>query len=122
MSWYLKVLQNYATVNGRATRSELWYFVLFSAIASVVLELLSQAVGFVTPDGTGGLTAIYYLGVLIPTLAVQVRRLHDIGKSGWWLLIIFIPLVGAIVLLVFFVKDSSPGDNEYGPNPKGETA
>ncbi len=117
MNYYLSVLKKYAVFNGRASRSEYWYFFLFNAIISSVLALL------VVVPKIGLLFAliriIYVLAVIIPSLAVSIRRLHDIGKSGWWYFIIFIPFVGAIWLLVLYVVDSSPGDNKYGPNPKG---
>ncbi len=109
MEYYIGVLKKYAVFEGRATRSEFWYFFLFNLIISTIISFLHIPIlGFV-----------YALGVLIPGLAVGARRLHDIGKSGWWLLIGPIPLVGAIVLIIFAAMDSQPGDNEYGLNPKG---
>lgn len=121
MSWYLKVLKNYATFSGRASRSELWFFVLINFIMVVVLSVVEHMAGLVSDSGQGILSGIYALAVLIPGLAVQVRRLHDTGKSGWWWLLAF-TCVGAIVLLIFYVQDSSPGENKYGPNPKGASA
>jgi len=117
MNWYLEVLKKYAVFNGRARRAEYWWFFLFSVIISIVLSVID---GFITgPQGIGILGLIYSLAVLIPSIAVGIRRLHDTGRSGWWLLISFVPLIGAIVLIVFFVLDSQPGENQYGPNPKG---
>ena len=108
------VLSQYANFNGRARRSEYWYYVLAYAIISAVLNALAQYSSIFTV-----LSGIFGLALICPTLAVAVRRLHDIGKSGWYYLFALIPLVGSIILLVWFVKDSEPGDNVYGPNPKG---
>lgn len=113
MDWYLKVLRQYADFEGRARRTEYWMFALFNIIIAFVLGFVEGLVG-----GPGILGFLYGLAVLLPGIAVSVRRLHDTGKSGWLLLIAFIPLIGAIVLLVFMVMDSQPGDNQYGPNPK----
>lgn len=119
MSWYLAVLKKYAVFSGRARRKEFWYFTLFNVIVSIVLAAVDAAIGTLNTDsGIGLLSGIYSLAVIIPSIAVSVRRLHDIGRSGWWVLIGLIPLVGAIVLLIFNVQDSQPGENQYGPNPK----
>jgi uncharacterized membrane protein YhaH (DUF805 family) len=121
MNWYLEVLRKYAVFSGRARRSEYWYFVLFNFIISVILSFIDYGFGWVnTQNGVGVLTTIYSLLVLIPTLAVMVRRLHDTDKSGWWILLGLIPLVGPIVLIVFFCINSTMGDNTYGPSPKVE--
>ncbi|WP_058831172.1 DUF805 domain-containing protein [Paenibacillus polymyxa] len=112
MQWYLKVLQNYVGFQGRARRTEYWMFVLFSVIACFIVGLIDGLLGL-TPI----LTLIYSLAVLLPSLAVLARRLHDTGKSGWWILIALVPF-GGIVLLVFACLDSQPGDNKYGKNPK----
>lgn len=114
MNWYLKVLKKYAVFQGRARRAEFWYFVLFNFIISFVLAFIEA----VLAKNSNVLTALYSLAVFIPYLAVSARRLHDTGRSGWWLLIGLIPLIGAIVLIVFWCQDSQPNDNEYGPNPK----
>jgi uncharacterized membrane protein YhaH (DUF805 family) len=99
--------------SGRARRKEYWLFTLFNIVIVIVLAALDMAIG------TGGILAgLYELAILIPALAVTVRRLHDTGRSGWFILIGIIPIVGAIVLLVFAVQDSHSGDNAYGPNPK----
>lgn len=120
MNWYVQVLKKYAVFSGRARRSEYWYFVLFNIIISVILAVIGMAIS--GQDQFGGanlLYLLYSLAVLIPSLAVLVRRLHDTSRSGWWVFIGLIPLIGAIVLLVFLVQDSTPGANEYGENPKG---
>ena len=111
------VLTQYAGFSGRARRSEYWYFTLFNAVLGGILNGLATQVSFFAVIAT-----LVSLALLIPGLAVSVRRLHDIGKSGWYLLFVLIPLVGAIILLVWDCKDSQPGDNAYGPNPKGVTA
>jgi uncharacterized membrane protein YhaH (DUF805 family) len=114
MEWYLKVLkENYADFNGRARRTEFWMFALINFVVAIVLG----SIGYII--GTSILSTIYSLAVIVPGIAVSVRRLHDIGKSGWWWLIVFVPIIGGIVLIVFAVMDSQPGDNEYGANPKG---
>ena len=125
MNYYLAVLKKYAVFDGRAQRAEYWYFCLFNIIISLILSILGKAIGvFNVTIGTTGnetniLSIIYSLAVLIPGLAVSVRRLHDVGKSGWMMLINFIPLVGWIWYLILVIKDSAPGENEYGSNPKG---
>lgn len=118
MNWYLEVLKKYAVFSGRARRKEYWVFTLFSVTFSLILGFVDGALGFDRDGGTGPLGALYSLAVLVPSLAVAVRRLHDTGRSGWWVLIGLIPCVGFIVLIVFLAQDSQPGANEYGPNPK----
>lgn len=121
MNWYLKVLQNYAVFSGRARRKEYWYFVLFNLIIMAVLSGIDNGAHlFVNQQYEAGLlSTIYSLAVLVPSLAVLVRRLHDTGRSAWWLLLLLVPIIGYIVLVIFTVLDSTPGANEYGPNPKG---
>lgn len=106
------VFSQYVGFSGRARRSEYWYFTLFNAIVSIVLSILVSATG-------SSLFSILSLALVLPGIAVTIRRLHDIGKSGWYILFDCIPLVGAIILIVWFCKDSMPGENQYGPNPKG---
>lgn len=123
MNWYIEVLKKYAVFSGRARRSEYWYFVLFNIIISIALGVIDGITGtFSQEAGMGLLGTIYTLAVLIPGLAVSVRRLHDTERSGWWLLIALVPLVGAIVLLVFMVQDSKTEQNQYGENPKAAVA
>jgi uncharacterized membrane protein YhaH (DUF805 family) len=122
MSWYLEALKKYAVFSGRARRMEYWYFVLFNLIVAFVLALIDTLLGTTTGVSSFGLlSGIYSLAVLIPTLAVLVRRLHDIDRTGWWILINLIPLVGTIVLLVFALMPGTPGSNQYGPDPKQAT-
>ncbi len=119
MNWYLKALRQYADFNGRARRKEYWMFFLFNIILAVAAMLLDNILGIASGEfGYGPLYGIYVLALIIPGLAVGVRRLHDVGKSGWMILISLIPLLGAIWLLVLMVMDSNPGDNRFGPNPK----
>jgi uncharacterized membrane protein YhaH (DUF805 family) len=114
MQWFIDcVTKKYADFSGRARRTEYWMFFLFNVIISVILGVVEQAIGIVGPSALVG------LALLIPGIAVGVRRLHDIGKSGWWLLVAFAPCIGALILIYFFVQDSQPGSNEYGANPKG---
>jgi len=111
MHWYLKALKQYAVFSGRARRSEYWFFALFSFLISLVLMILDVVAGI------GFLGLLYSLATLLPGLGVTIRRLHDTGRSGWWLLIGLVPL-GFIVLIVFAVQDSQPNANQYGANPK----
>ena len=111
------VFSQYATFSGRARRSEYWYFCLFdiivsTAIACIIPALLGQNVANVVDT-------VWGLAILLPSLAVTVRRLHDAGKSGWYIFISLIPIVGVILLIIKLAKDSEPGENKYGPNPKG---
>ena len=111
--------QKYVDFSGRARRSEYWYFVLFGIIVSVVAGVIDGILGTRNTLGSYGLIGgLASLALLLPNLGVGARRLHDTGRSGWWLLIGLVPLIGWIVLIVFFVQDSQP-DNQYGPNPKG---
>ena len=123
MSWYLEALTKYAVFSGRSRRMEYWYFVLFNIIVSIVLGVIDGLLGTSgSYAGAGLLSGIYGLAVLIPSLAVTVRRLHDTDRTGWWILIALVPLIGVIVLLVFALLEGTPGDNQYGPNPKEASA
>lgn len=114
------VFNNYANFSGRARRSEYWYWYLFTMIVNGVLNAGRGAAG----DGTAMatlftvLSSIVALGFLIPGLAVAWRRMHDIGKSGGWIFIALVPIIGWILVLIWLFKDSDPGENQYGPNPK----
>lgn len=116
MNYFLGPLKKYVDFHTRASRKEYWMFVLITFIISVILSIVTTMLD---------VAIIYYLfvlAILIPSLAVQARRLHDTNRTGWWILIGLIPVVGWIVLIVFYVFDSTPGDNKYGPNPKGMTS
>src|SRR5688572_11436958 len=123
MNYYIAALKKYAVFKGRSRRKEYWFFVLFQILFGIVAMLidgmLGSTIGFLP---YGYVYLLYTLATFIPAFAVLVRRLHDTGRSGWWLLIGLVPLVGAIVLLVFACLDSEPGANKWGPNPKNETA
>ena len=113
------LLNKYATFSGRARRSEYWWWYLFVTIVYIVAGILDNAIGLTYSDltlGGGWIATIAAIVFLIPNLAVAVRRLHDTGRSGWWLLIGLVPLIGWIVLLYFFILDSE-NDNQYGPSP-----
>ncbi len=125
MHWYIDVLKKYTVFSGRARRKEFWMFFLFSTIISVILALTDEFMGWnfeMDGENIGYLSTLYYVAVIVPYLAVIFRRLHDTDRSGWWILIAFIPLVGIIVLLVFLILKGNEGDNRFGPDPKAETA
>ncbi|RMG81248.1 MAG: DUF805 domain-containing protein [Bacteroidetes bacterium] len=111
MHYYLDVLKKYADFDGRARRAEYWYFVLFNFIVSSVLGFMDGMMGTVTASGTGMISLLYTLAVLVPSIAVAVRRMHDVGKSGWFALIPFYNLILA-------VTEGDKGPNKYGPDPK----
>ncbi|AZG73573.1 DUF805 domain-containing protein [Shewanella livingstonensis] len=120
MDWYVKVLKQYFDFSGRARRKEFWMFGLVSMIISIVLTLLDMGVGLYNDlYGAGLFSSIYSLAIMIPSIAVSARRLHDTDHSAWWLLLMFIPLLGVLILLVVMCFNSKE-DNEYGPNPKAE--
>jgi uncharacterized membrane protein YhaH (DUF805 family) len=114
-----KVLSNYATFSGRARRSELWWFVLFVFLGNAVLGLVDGALFGTAPDGSpvSLLGGIFSLAMLLPNLAVGARRLHDLDRTGWWLLIGLIPILGTLVLIFFFVQRGTDGPNRFGPDP-----
>lgn len=107
MNWYLKVLKQYADFSGRARRKEYWIFVLFNMVIGIISMIFSELL-YIT----------YLIATIVPSLAVGVRRLHDVGKSGWMSLIVLIPLVGAIWLLILLCTDSQLENNKWGQNPK----
>lgn len=112
MSWYIQAIKNYCNFSGRARRTEYWMFALISAVIVFVLGIIDGIIGIKL------LTSLYSLFILIPELSLSFRRLHDIDKSAWWLLIAFVPVVGAIILLVFSLKPGTIGANTYGADPK----
>ena len=117
MEWYLKVLRNYFNFEGRARRKEYWMFVLFNLIAGVVLAIVDSVLHTRTASGIGIVGSLYSLAVLVPSIAVGARRLHDIGRSGWWQLIALIPVVGVVVLIVWWARLGDQAPNDWGPNP-----
>jgi uncharacterized membrane protein YhaH (DUF805 family) len=119
MNWVQAVFRKFAVFEGRAQRAEFWWFVLFCFLCQIVLAVIDGMLGTSRmAAGQGLLGMLFALGILIPSLAVGARRLHDTGRSGWWLLIGLIPILGTIVLIWFCVQDSQPGSNSYGANPK----
>ena len=119
MYWYLKVLRQYFDFQTRASRKEYWMFVLFNIIFSLVAMMLDDILGITFNQTTyGPFSLLYGLAVFIPGIAVSVRRLHDIGKSGWMILVSLIPVIGPIWFLFMTVQDSQPDENRYGLNPK----
>ena len=116
MNWYIEVLKKYAVFSGRAHRTEFWMFCLFNFIVSFVLGFIQGLIGI-----GSALSGLYTLAILIPSIAVSARRLHDTNRSGWWQLIGLIPIIGFIVLIVFYVQDSE-ADNKFGANPKAVAA
>lgn len=114
MTWYIAVLKQYASSSGRSRRQEYWMFTLINTLVVIGILIVQGILGFKFPV----LSFAYALAVLCPHINVAIRRLHDTNRSGWWLLIGIIPIIGAIVLLVFTVQDSQPGNNRFGPNPK----
>ena len=111
MHWYIDVLKKYAVFNGRARRKEYWMFFLFNIIVAIVLGIVDGILGIAAQSGQSVLGSVYSLAVLIPSIAVGVRRMHDTDHSGWWLLF-------PIVNLVFAVTEGQRGDNRFGPDPK----
>ncbi|HTQ47340.1 MAG TPA: DUF805 domain-containing protein [Polyangiaceae bacterium] len=123
MRWYLKVLRTWS-LEGRASRSELWMFLLIDLVVMIVLRAVDQASGLTWgPHGSQGFAFSFYaLVVALPTIGVQIRRLHDIGKSGWYVLAAFIPIIGGFMLLYWYVQESEPRENAYGANPNAAGA
>jgi uncharacterized membrane protein YhaH (DUF805 family) len=123
MAWYLLAWQRATDFSGRSRRTEYWMFQLFNFLAAVLLGSLAFGYGALFGEKDGFNMFAMCMGVFgvisfIPALAITIRRLHDIGRSGWWYLIAFVPLIGGLILIVFTLLDSDPDRNEYGPNPK----
>ncbi len=112
--WYIKCIRQFVDFKGRARRKEFWMFALVNFAVTLVISIVGSIIG------TTVLSTIYSLVILLPSLGVSVRRLHDVGKSGWYMLASLIPVIGWIWLLILAAQDSQPGDNQWGPNPKGE--
>ena len=122
MNWYLAVLKKYADFNGRARRTEYWMFQLFNVLicfAALILGLILMKASVGLGIFFYVLLGLYGLAVLLPNLAVTVRRLHDSSKSGWLILVCLVPFVGGLIVIIMMLLDSTPGANLYGPNPKG---
>jgi uncharacterized membrane protein YhaH (DUF805 family) len=110
MEWYIKVLKNYAGFDGRASRQEYWMFVLFNILISIAISIVSNVLRSITKTDQNILGLIYNLAVLVPSIAVAIRRMHDTGRSGWWCIV---PIAG----LIFAIEAGSPEANKYGPSP-----
>jgi len=123
MEWYLMVWQKFAEFNGRSRRMEYWMFSLINCVIAVALGVVAGVMLTATRSSVigvviCGLLGLYGVAAIIPSLAVSVRRLHDVGISGWMMLICLVPFIGGLALLVMHLMDSNPGPNQYGPNPK----
>ena len=119
MQWYLDVLKKYAVFSGRARRKEFWMFVLFNFIAVIVAGILDNILNTTySNQSTGIISTLYSLAVLLPGLGVAIRRMHDLGKSGWWVLVSLIPIAGIIWYIVLVATEGQHGDNQYGADPK----
>ena len=119
MQWYLDVLKKYAVFSGRARRKEFWMFVLFNFIAAILAGILDNILHTTySNQSTGIISTLYSLAVLLPGLGVAIRRMHDIGKSGWWILVSLIPVAGIIWYIVLAATEGQHGDNQYGADPK----
>ena len=118
--YFLNVIkQHYVDFAGRASRSQFWYFTLFSFLISLAISVVTGIIGSVLNTGIFSLLGVLYsLAIMVPSVCLGIRRLHDTGKSGWWYLISLVPFVGFIILIVFWVMDSEADRNQYGPNPK----
>lgn len=123
MKYFIEPIKNYATFTGRATRQQYWMFTLIYILFYIATIILDVALGlFDEETGYGLFSMVYTIGLLLPYLALLARRLHDIGRSAWWILLIVIPLIGPIVILIFTVIGSQQEENKWGPNPHTETA
>jgi len=116
MDWMLLPLRRYAEFTGRSRRQEYWMFFLFVLLVTIGLSIIEGIFGLRIGEA-GILSGLFSLAILIPAIAVGIRRLHDIDRSGWWLLIGLIPFVGAIVMIVFMATRGTTGDNRFGPDP-----
>lgn len=119
MNWYLRAFENYVNFSGRARRKEYWFFTLFNIIFAIAAMIVDNVLGLASETlGYGPVYALYLLATFLPGLSLSVRRLHDVGRSGWYLLLAFIPCIGGIILLVFALTEGDPQQNAYGPDPK----
>lgn len=112
LQYYVDFWKNYFNFSGRSRRAAFWYAWLMNLIVSFLIALVDVLLGL------GFLTDLYSIAIFIPSLAIEMRRLHDIGKSGAWVLLSFIPVVGIIILLIWFCREGDHGGNAYGPDPK----
>jgi uncharacterized membrane protein YhaH (DUF805 family) len=121
MEWATLPLKKYAEFTGRSRRKEYWMFFLLVMVVALVIGIVEGVLGLTGMVGPyGPLSTLFLLAIIVPSIAVGIRRLHDTNRSGWWILIGLVPFVGGIILLVFYVLEGTNGPNEYGPDPKGE--
>ena len=120
MEWFMKALRQYAVFTGRARRKEYWFFVLFYILIAIGLGFIDSTLGLGS-ESYGLLSGLFGLAMLLPALGVAIRRMHDTGRSGWWVLVSFIPFVGWLIFIWFATRDGEPGPNAYGPDPKAES-
>lgn len=119
VQWYLRVLRKYAVFTGRARRKEYWIFGLIDVLIIFALKYPHFLTSQIDPETRlGQLQMLYVFATFVPFVAVSVRRLHDTNRSGWWVLLVLIPVIGMIPTFIFMAEDSEPGENRYGPNPK----
>ncbi|MCO5118136.1 MAG: DUF805 domain-containing protein [Burkholderiaceae bacterium] len=121
MEWFMKALRQYAVFTGRARRKEYWFFVLFYILIAIGLGFIDSMLGLGSEE-YGLLSGLFGLAMLLPALGVAVRRMHDTGRSGWWVLVSLIPFIGWLIFIWFATRDGEPGPNAYGPDPKTEAA
>ncbi len=117
MEWFKIALRKYAVFTGRARRKEYWFFVLFYLLIAIGLGFIDSVLGLGSEE-FGLLSGLFGLAMVVPAFAVAIRRMHDTGRSGWWVLVNFIPLVGWLIFIWFATRDGEPGPNAYGPDPK----
>jgi len=121
MEWATLPLKKYAEFTGRSRRKEYWMFFLLCMVVALVIGFVEGLLGLSGMIGPyGPLSTLFLLAIVVPSIAVGIRRLHDTDRSGWWMLIAFVPIVGGIILLVFYVLEGTRGTNQFGPDPKGE--
>ncbi len=118
--YWLDGWKNYVNFNGRARRKAYWSFTLGNVIITIILGIILGILFSADSSISAGISGLWSLAQILPGIGIGVRRFHDLGKPGWWLLLVIIPVIGWLALLYFFVQNSQPGSNEYGPNPKGE--
>jgi uncharacterized membrane protein YhaH (DUF805 family) len=107
-------IKNYAKFSGRASRSEFWFWQLFIVLAGIAAAVADAAIG----SNGSVIASLWNLAVLIPSIAVAARRLHDIDRSGWWLLLFFVPLIGFVMLIIWWIGQGTPGYNRFGADPR----
>lgn len=122
MRWYISVLKKYLEFGGRAGRPEYWFFAGIHILVSFVLGMIDNQLDLMVAGGIGIVSGVYLLAILPPALGVTIRRLHDTGRSGWWILLSLIPLIGPLVLIAFLAQGSKPGTNSFGPCPTPDAA